>query len=401
MSAEFGYCTNVHAGADLTQTRANLERYAVAVRQRFNPASKLGIGLWLSASSARQLLQEDRLSQWADWLNEAGLEPFTFNGFPYGDFHQRVVKHRVYHPTWAEPARRDYTLDLIRIFDGLRQRGLSGSISTLPIAWGEPRPGKDLLSQAAEHLAQCATALARLEQTSGRYICLCLEPEPGCVLQRSEDVVDFFERFLLPGRDERILRRYIQVCHDVCHAAVMFEEQAEVLHRYHQAGIAVGKVQISSAVAAPLDRLPPEDCAAALQQLAEFNEERYLHQTNVRSSASASPQFYEDLPPALEAARKGSVLGEWRVHFHVPVYLQQFGRLHAMQRAILECLETTKELGNPEVYEVETYAWGVLPAELKQPDLSAGIAQELTWFQEQLRIDRVAHRSATRGSGPP
>ncbi len=383
MRAVFGYCTNVHAGADLAQTRANLVRYALAVRQRFNPASKLGIGLWLSASSARQLLQEGSLRAWAEWLDQVGLEPFTLNGFPYGDFHQRVVKHQVYHPTWAEPARLDYTLDLIRILDGLLKPGLAGSISTLPIAWDTPGP--DLLNRAAEQLARCAAELARLEQTSGRFICLCLEPEPGCVLQRSADMVGFFEQYLLPGRDEKVIRRYLQVCHDVCHAAVMFEEQAEVLHRFHQAGIGVGKVQVSSAVAAPLDRLPPQERGAALRQLAEFNEDRYLHQTNVRSNPAIAPVFYEDLPLALEDAGKGPATGEWRVHFHVPVYLQRFGWLEALQQPILECLRTTRELGNPQVFEVETYAWGVLPAELQQPDLAAGIAQELAWFQEQLQ----------------
>lgn len=385
MSAVFGYCTNVHAGADLAQTRANLERYALAVRQRFNPAGKLGIGLWLSASSSRQLLQEGRLPEWAEWLDQAGLEPFTLNGFPYGDFHQRVVKHQVYHPTWAEPARLDFTLDLIRILDGLLKPGVPGSISTLPIVWGEPMPGADLLNRAAEQLARCAAELERLEKEAGRFICLCLEPEPGCVLQRSKDVVAFFERHLLPGRDETRMRRYVQVCHDVCHAAVMFEDQADVLHRFHRAGIGVGKVQVSSAVAAPLDRLPPDERGAALRQLAGFNEDRYLHQTNVRSSADAAPVFYEDLSLALEAAGKGPARGEWRVHFHVPVYLQRFGLLEALQQPILECLATTRKLGQPQVFEVETYAWGVLPTELQQPDLAVGIAQELAWFRDVLR----------------
>jgi hypothetical protein len=30
--------------------------------------------------------------------------------------------------------------------------------------------------------------------------------------------------------------------------------------------------------------------------------------------------------------------------------------------------------------EAETYAWGVLPVELRQPDLAAGIAEELLWL---------------------
>ena len=32
-------------------------------------------------------------------------------------------------------------------------------------------------------------------------------------------------------------------------------------------------------------------------------------------------------------------------------------------------------------FEVETYAWGVLPPELQQPDLAAGIADEMAWFR--------------------
>ena len=76
--------------------------------------------------------------------------------------------------------------------------------------------------------------------------------------------------------------------------------------------------------------------------------------------------------------------GEWRVHFHVPIYLQEFGLLRATQEQIGQCLKAAKKHTDCKHFEVETYAWGVLPAELKQPDLAAGIAEELKWF-EQLR----------------
>src|SRR5262245_23768312 len=98
MKIQMGYCTNVHAGADLEQTRANLERHAVAVKERFSPSEPLGIGLWLSAAAARKLRAEQAVPEFADWLGERGLVPFTLNGFPYGDFHQKVVKHDVYLP---------------------------------------------------------------------------------------------------------------------------------------------------------------------------------------------------------------------------------------------------------------------------------------------------------------
>src|SRR6185369_12857474 len=83
-----GYCTNVHAGATLDVTRANLEKHAVAVKQRFSPERPMGVGLWLSANAAAQLVAAQGESQFRDWLAERGLVPYTLNGFPYGDFHQ-------------------------------------------------------------------------------------------------------------------------------------------------------------------------------------------------------------------------------------------------------------------------------------------------------------------------
>ena len=383
---QMGYCTNVHAGADLDQTRANLQRYAVPVKQWFRPDGPLGIGLWLSASSARALLQGSRLAEFADWLGETGLVPFTLNGFPYGDFHQRVVKHQVYQPTWADPARLAYTEDLIAIQDRLLPPGMAGSISTLPLAWSDPGPSSAERLAAAANLRRVAERLACMERERGRRIILSLEPEPGCVLQLSTDIVRFFEEDLCRGHDESPIRRHIGVCHDICHAAVMFETQTDVLHRYRDAGITVGKVQVSSAVRLPGDT-PMSSRQAALAQLAEFNEDRYLHQTVVRTGA-AEPVFYEDLSLALAA----QPAGEWRVHFHVPIYLERFDRLEATPRAIEECLRIVAAERLTTHFEVETYAWGVLPPELQKSDLAEGIAAELAWFETTWNRISGGHR---------
>src|SRR5205814_146559 len=112
---------------------------------------------------------------------DVGLVPYTFNGFPYGDFHKEVVKHDVYLPTWTDPRRLEYTRNLIAIQHALLPLGMAGSISTLPLAWGEPRPTAEQLDAAAANLRQLAEELARLEHKQGRFICLCIEPEPGCV----------------------------------------------------------------------------------------------------------------------------------------------------------------------------------------------------------------------------
>ena len=123
--------------------------------------------------------------------------------------------------------------------------------------------------------------------------------------------------------------------------------------------------------------------AEALAALGEFAEDRYLHQTVCRTQNS---QFFEDLPQALAAARSGQVeaWAEWRVHFHVPIYLERFGALSTTREDIVECLRHTLTEPQLKHYEVETYAWGVLPEELRQSELSSGIAREMQWLHDQL-----------------
>jgi sugar phosphate isomerase/epimerase len=391
---ETGYCTNVHAGADLPQTRANLERFALDVKRRVSPGAPMGVGLWLSAAAAKALQADGTTGEFRDWLRGVGLVPFTFNGFPYGDFHQKVVKHDVYLPTWADERRLAYTRDLIDVQHALLPAGMEGSISTLPIAWGHPQPADDVLREAGRNLVRAAEHLARLEKDTGRLIYLCLEPEPGCVLQRKGDFLWFFQTHVWPQGQEDVLRRYLRICHDVCHSVVMFEDQADVLQTYHAAGIAVGKVQVSSAVRVDFAQLDEPGRIEAIDQLAGFAEDRYLHQTVVREPGKETV-FHQDLPALLRTiVDPGWLESEWRIHFHVPVYLEKFGQLSSSRDDIHACLAACKKYSAVHHFEVETYAWGVLPKELQHASLAEGIAQEMTWFHGQVIPPSTANPSS-------
>lgn len=381
MSFATGYCTNVHAGANLSQTMENLQQHATAVRQQFCPDRPMGIGLWLSSSTANALAGEaSEIAKFAKFLETNQLVPYTMNGFPFGDFHQERVKHDVYLPTWMESDRAHYTRTLIELLDAILPDGAPGSISTVPIAWGKPPLTDDQWRQAAKEMLTVVDQLQQLEDRRGRFICLCIEPEPGCAIQTSDGLVEFFERYLFKGAAAERVQRYLQVCHDVCHANVMFEPQEEVLDRYADYGLGIGKVQVSSAVVARFDDVAVEQREAMLRQLADFGEDRYLHQTCVRRDGRV--EFFEDLPIAIDQARaNGGPAGEWRVHFHVPVYLEAFGHL----RTSRDDVETVLRHLPPEThFEVETYAWNVLPSELRCDTLAEGIARELAWF-EQIR----------------
>lgn len=376
------YCSNVHAGADLFETRQNLQTHSVQVKKRYSPNDGMGVGLWLSDASAASLMESPAESaEFSAFLDREGLQPFTFNGFPFGNFHQPVVKHAVYQPTWSDPARLTYTQNLAELIHRFAPPG-TASISTLPICWGHPAPPKTELDAAASQLRDLATYLSRFEQETDRRINVCIEPEPGCFIQRAEDIVHFFENHLLTAGDEQTIRRHIQVCHDVCHSVVMAETQEHAFSTYRDAGIGVGKVQISSAVWVDFDSADTHDRRQAVTELSAFAEDRYLHQTTIQHGNEPA-QFFEDLPAALATITDPSeATGVWRIHFHVPVYLQQFGQLQASQQAILDCVRACRTHEEIQHFEVETYAWNVLPHELQQDELANGIAAEMEWFRE-------------------
>jgi len=396
-----GYCTNVHAGTDVESILANLRKCALPVRQRLGE-DRLGVGLWFSQSAAKELLHGDRLEYFRDQLEHLGLVPYTINGFPQEDFHQKIVKHCVYQPAWWERSRLDYTRDLVRILDRLLPQGISGSISTLPIGWGaevsEQPDGEHKCAQAAAYLLQLSEELDELHQNTGRMIRIALEPEPGCVFTDNASLRAFYERFWTPPAVSIVqaarAREHLTICHDICHSAVMLEDQHQEVLKSSSLGIRVGKVQVSSAIGVPWKKLDASEQQQALFQLAQFAEDRYLHQTMVIDS-QGNRRLIEDLPLVLHRyldreSNAGVALvsdQEWRIHFHVPIYIPAWGHIVSTQSQISDWFELIKsrpELFYPDLaYEVETYAWGVLPAELKTSTLDEGIAQEIAWLKEQ------------------
>jgi hypothetical protein len=390
-----GYCTNVHAGATLQQAKVNLEQHALAVKRIVSPKAPMGVGLWLSAQATAEAFRQPPEAWIGAWLRECGLEAFTLNAFPFADFHEGCIKHRVYEPSWAMQDRRDYTVALATMFQKIIPGGRERSISTLPIGWPGTPCRSINQSKAGQHLVDVVSVCKFTRTSHDIMIHVDLEPEPGCILQRSADVVEFTHRQVDRAPDQRGLkevdrREHLRVCHDICHAAVMFEPQAEVLKTYRAAGIKVGKVQISNAIRVPFDEYSEPERCEAMAQLSAFAEDRYLHQTMIRTN-DGRLQFFEDLPQAIEAVPSGQTArGEWRVHFHVPLFLERFGLIQTTQDEIGEFLRAIRTEDEIHHFEIETYAWDVLPPELRAGNLAEGIARELEWVIEHFGRKAVA-----------
>jgi hypothetical protein len=89
-----------------------------------------------------------------------------------------------------------------------------------------------------------------------------------------------------------------------------------------------------------------------------------------------------DLPQALE--KPGADGAEWRVHFHVPIFLERMEHFDTTQAFLAEILALHRAAPISRHLEVETYTWDVLPAAYRGVPLAAAIARELNWVKAQL-----------------
>jgi glycerol dehydrogenase-like iron-containing ADH family enzyme len=99
----------------------------------------------------------------------------------------------------------------------------------------------------------------------------------------------------------------------------------------------------------------------------------------VTEKCDGAVKTYKDLPVVL---KNKNPFEELRAHFHVPIFLEQFGVLHSTQDHILKVIEELKHTPVSGHLEIETYTWDVLPAALKK-DLSESIIREIEWFSNR------------------
>ena len=382
------YCTNIHSGEPLEEVMASLARHLPAIKAQVAGVQPFGVGLRLGYAAANSLRDAAAMARLKRFLAEGGYYVFTINGFPYGAFHGRAVKEDAYKPDWSDPARLAYTDLLADILSELLPAGQEGSVSTVPCTFKPWAPGR--IAAIVEHLIRHVAHLVGITARTGQTISLALEPEPCCYLETIEETTAFFKERLF-SRDgiarlaaltglggagaEAAMRRHIGVCYDVCHAAVEFEDPQGSIARLRAEGILIGKLQLSSALkVAALD-------AESARHLAAFAEPVYLHQAVQRSNGTLVR--FVDLPQALAAG--GAVVGaELRVHFHVPVFLEQMAHFGTTQAFLAEILALHRADPISRHLEAETYTWDVLPASYRSADLSSAIARELNWVKARL-----------------
>ena len=392
------YCTNIHPAKGWDTLLSTLKQYVPDVKQRLSADARFGIGLCLSNQQAEELLAGDTLADFKQWMSGENLYVFTINGFVYKEFHDPNIKDTIHTPDWRSENRVAFSKRLVDVLAKLLPDDINeGSISTQPLSykyWEADPESADLWQHVTDNFVRVIAYAAQTHRATGKLIHIDIEPEPDCLIENSEEVIRFFERWLLTygavklagmldctvdEARKRILD-HARVCYDTCHVSLAYESAAEMLDAYEKAGIKVGKIQVSSALKIPLgDRVNRE---AHAEWLSQFAEDKFLHQV-IQRNQDGSYQQYRDLPQALPHIQDAEA-SEWRIHYHVPIFVDSYREgTNTTQDAILEAFEELKKRNYTDMLEVETYTWDVLPED-KRLALADSIERELNWIRSCL-----------------
>jgi hypothetical protein len=390
------YCSNIHPGEKWEDHFKSLRENIPYIRQQLAPGQAFGLGLRIANEASIALSRPEVLQVFQEWLKEHDVYVFVINGFPYGGFHNTVVKDDVHTPDWTTSDRLEYTLRLFRILAQLLPDGMHGGVSTPPLSyrlwWKTDAEKNQAVQSATANILSLLDELIKIRTETGKTLHLDIEPEPDGIFDNTTDFVNWYRNNLLPegvaylsekhdldqADAQATIRRHIQLCYDICHAAVGYEQPEYILHALAENQISVGRIQVSSALKVNFK----ENKEIKIKAIETFDEPVYLHQVVTRNT-DGTHAHYPDLPAAIADWNESQE--EWRVHFHVPLFIQSYGALDSTQSDIVKTLAMHQEKPFSSFLEVETYTWGVLPEDMQKP-MGESIVRELEWVKKTLDI---------------
>jgi hypothetical protein len=258
------YSTLVHPGDTWDEMRDSLETYPPAVKARVCPDAPFGLSLRVSAASARILAGDPgERARLRRWLSTQDMYVFTVNAFPYGPFKGQRVMEQVYEPDWSTEARVAYTCQVADILADITPPAVAPSIQTAPLALRSNVRGDADIEGITTNLLRVVAHLIGLEERSGRRVKLALEPEPFCLLETTEETIEYFRRHVWSPKGIQTLcgltglpvseavgrvRRHLGVVFDICHQSVAFEHIPTSLRLLGEAGVPIYKLQAAAAL---------------------------------------------------------------------------------------------------------------------------------------------------------
>jgi hypothetical protein len=386
------YSTLVHPADTWEDMWTSLTTYVPQVKARVSPHAPFGVCLRLAARSVETLTADpEARRRLAEFLAEQDLYVFTVNAFVHGGFKGQTVKERVYEPDWQTEDRVRYTMAVADILAEIAPDDVDPSIQTPPMGFKPKVTGPEVVAQYTRNVMRVVAHLVELERRTGKTVTLAIEPEPACFVETTDEAIAYFHDHLYAGRAVRqlaeiahlpiseanaMLRRHLGLVYDVGHQAVEYEDPAEALRKLVDAGIPVFKLQLATALRIP--DVTQDD----VDRLKGFTGTIYLTQTHERRDGHI--RRFLNMEDAFAAWDADPGPREWRIHFHVPIFLESLGEVQTTRPSTAEALAEHRAAPLSRHVEIETYTWDVLPDEYKTGDIVEYVSREIEWARAEL-----------------
>lgn len=300
------------------------------------------------------------------------------------------AKDKVHHPDWRSEERLSAMFAAANLAAELAS-GDEFSITTNALShrsWVDASmPGN--WAALTLNVMRVVQHLVTIREKTGLTIHLDLEAEPGSLLRTTDDIVRFWEQWLtvrgaamlsdrMPVTDgtaaEAVLR-HVRLALDTAHAAVVWDDPATSLQRFADAGVSIGRLQISAALECdiPADDRERAVIAEALNAL--------VNPTLSQQVVNSSGKQFDDLPEAIAAI--DSEIGQtWRIHIHAPVLADTYGPFRSTRPVTAAWLREIAARGiETGLIELRSANWAVVEDE---DDILTRITREAAWVREQL-----------------
>ncbi len=333
------------------------------------------LGLWLDNNSAQQLLFNDTLEKFKQFLSSNNYYVFTVNAFPFSVFHNKKIKTDVYYPDWGMQERLNYTLKVSDILAEILPKNITGSISTLPGSYKSWVIEESHKKDIENNICKVGKHLEQIFKKTGKKIILSIEPEPDCYWESSAEFAEFYKTI-----EDKSFSEFIGICYDTSHQELLETKPGEGLQFLIDNNIPIGKIQLSSALSATSEK-------AKTRLMNNFPSDIYLHQTRSFSNEGKIISKYIDLPNAFQ---KDDWLHQWNIHYHIPIYCDKIKEELIAQKdelnAVIKMLNENHNICSN--IEIETYTYSILPEDVKKYSKETSIAEEYLWFINKI-IDKT------------
>jgi hypothetical protein len=372
---------------DVEERLSVIKSKFIKIRQELglDNSTPFALGLWSDALFVEQMKDQKNLKLVEQFLSDNNFYTYTVNAFPYGVFHNTVVKDKVYQPDWTTSIRKDFTCNAADFLAKLLPDEIVGSISTLPGGY-KKHFLKSKISEVnrtiANNLLAVATHLEEIDKRYGKEIILSIEMEPDCLWESPEEFIQFYNEYL---KEDNAAQKYIGVCYDTCHQELLSGQTASGIKKLISEGIRIGKIQLSAALKTKKATL------SDFLELKQFEDPIYLHQTRLKNYDNKIVNTFDDIPSSkrseIEQYKKIMTNEEidnsfFVTHFHIPIFVDKI--LKRSSAAKLELLDILKIIKNDskisQNLEIETYTYNVLPKCFSDKSIEDNIIDEYKWI---------------------